>query len=531
MTVTVMHFGPLSAGASAKRPYLIVTALLLAAFVVSFDTRIFAIGLPDLRGAFGLGYDQASWLSTAANAPQIFLASGVAWLMTVLGVRRIMIPTSMAYAAVSLAIPLLHSTDLLIGFHIVRGLLLGILIPATIMIIFRNLDPHLWLIGIAIYALRIPLSQSLGVVIVGTYVEHLGWQWLYWQDVILAPLIALLIFFGAPFEALNMKLMKTADWGGMLLLGSSMAMLYVALDQGNRLDWFNSGVIVSLFVAGALLAVCFVINENVVANPWAHGSVILSRNLGLGFGVIIACAFGGVSQAVFVPGFLQTVVGLRPIQMAGLFFESAVLPVFVFIAIATLLLRVLDPRFCMILGFVAMALASMLGVSITSAWYAPSFALIVLLQTFGQAFIFLSAIVYLVTNIDHNRATAASAYIQVLRLGSAELAGSLFSTWITHREQFHSNILGSHVTDALPALRSTLSKLAHVFGASDSSNLAAISVVGAQTRTQAYVLAYSDGFVISFWFALVGLVLVAFMKAAPKGPLTPKAPVLSEEFA
>ncbi|KRB61148.1 arabinose ABC transporter permease [Rhizobium sp. Root708] len=521
MTAAPHAFGPLTRGTTASRPYLIVAALLLASFVVGFDTRVFAVGLPDLRGAFSLGVDEASWLSTIANAPQILISSAVAWLATVFGIRRVMIPACLVYAGISLAIPMVHGTEMLFALHAVRALLLGVFIPATIMVIFRNLDMKYWLIGFAIYALRLPLSQSLGFVLVGLYGDYLGWQWLYWQDVIIAPLIALLLIVGAPKEEINFSLLENADWGGMLLLGSSMTMIYVALDQGNRLDWFQSGIVTSLLVGGLILAVGFLINESLVARPWAHASVILSRNIGTGYAIIIAFTFSSSAGSIVIPSFLQTVVGLRPVSISSLYIVGAVIPVFFFMAAAIYLLRRIDARFCIIAGLAAMAAASLLGSRLTIEWSPTNFLPVVLLYTFGQSFVFFAAVVYLIANTDPKRATAASAYIQVIRLGSAELAVSLLNTWLRQREQFHSNVLTGPIAASSHDLNGILAKLGALFGTGVRGHLEALSTVATGVRAQAYILSYADGFVLSFWFALAGLVFVAFMGAMPFGPLHP----------
>ncbi|MBW9113703.1 MFS transporter [Rhizobium cauense] len=521
MSLAPSAFGPVTSGTTASRPHLIVAALLLASFVVGFDTRVFTVGLPDLRGAYSLGVDEASWLSTIANAPQILISSAVAWLATVFGVRRVMIPSTLIYACISFSIPLVHDGSALFALHAVRALLLGFFIPATIMVIFRNLDMKYWLVGIAIYALRLPLSQNLGFVLVGVYGDYLGWQWMYWQDVIVAPLIALLLIIAAPKEEINVSLLATADWGGMLLLGSSMTMLYVALDQGNRLNWFQSGIVTSLFIGGAILAIGFFINENLVKSPWAHASVILSRNIGIGYAIIVAFTFSSSGGSIVIPSFLQNVVGLRPISIAELYVVGAVIPVFAFITLAVHLQRRVDSRVGILLGLVAMAIGALLGSRLTIEWSPWNFLPVVLLFTAGQSFTFFSTVVYLLANTDPKRSTAASAYIQVIRLGSAELAVSILNTWLRQREQFHSNILGGPIAASSRDLHGTISKLETLFGTSARGGLEALSAIATEVRTQAYVLAYADGFVLSFWFAIAGLLLVAFMGAMPFGPLHP----------
>jgi hypothetical protein len=67
--------GPVAAGRPSHYPVLGAAAVLMGAFVVNFDTRLFSIGLPDLRGAFGLSFDEGAWLGSVSAR-----ASKYSWL-------------------------------------------------------------------------------------------------------------------------------------------------------------------------------------------------------------------------------------------------------------------------------------------------------------------------------------------------------------------------------------------------------------------------------------------------------------------
>src|ERR1700727_2264087 len=117
--------GPVSTGKAAHRPVFAVGAVLLGAFLANFDSRLFTIGLPDLKGAFGLSFDEGAWLSTAATASQIAIAPAVAWLATAFGLRRVLAIPSLFYAMTSLLIPLVRDFHLLLVLNVIHGLLLG----------------------------------------------------------------------------------------------------------------------------------------------------------------------------------------------------------------------------------------------------------------------------------------------------------------------------------------------------------------------------------------------------------------------
>jgi len=62
--------GPISRGGIAPQPLFAVGAVLLGSFLANFDSRLTSVGLPDLRGAFSLGFDEGAWLSTAGFGSQ-----------------------------------------------------------------------------------------------------------------------------------------------------------------------------------------------------------------------------------------------------------------------------------------------------------------------------------------------------------------------------------------------------------------------------------------------------------------------------
>jgi len=515
--------GPLSRGGVAPQPLFAVVAVLLGAFLANFDSRLTSVGLPDLRGGFSLGFDEGAWLSTAAIGSQIFIAPAVAWLATVYGLRRILGIPSIIYALISLLIPFVRDYNALLVLSIAHGLLLGTFVPATLMIIFRNLPIKWWLPAIAIYSIRVGFSLDTSTSLVGFYVEHLGWQWLYWQGAVIAPLMGLMVWLGTPQQSTNRELLGNADWGGMLLLGAGVSMIYAGLDQGNRLDWLGSGTVAALLIGGGVLFVAFLVNEAVVRQPWAHVNVLFSRNVGLALIVIFLYTLTSLSNSSLVPNFLGTVGQLRPEQTGRVLLVYGALPMLVTVPLSIFLLRHVDPRAVLIVGLSAFAIASLLGTQLTNQWRPGDFATIIVLQSIGQSFTLLPIILIALSNADFTRATAFAAYIQVARLGGAEIGVALMGTWLRVREQIHSNYLGQYVADGSAHVAQLLKHFGAGFAGHGTGTAPgrALGTVAALVQREANVLAYIDGFWLTFWIAIVALGFVALMTRAPQGPFTP----------
>src|SRR6202158_2014897 len=196
---------------------------------------------------------------------------------------------------------------------------------------------------------------------------------------------------------------------------------------------------------------------------------------------------------------------------------------FVMVPVSIFLLRHGDPRFVLVVGLSAFAAANLLGTQLTHDWALGDFIPIVLLQSIGQAFTLLPIIILALSNAAPSRATAFAAYIQIMRLGGAEIGVALMGTWLRVREQIHSNYLGQHLADGsakvdqiLQQLRNSLAS--HGLGTAPGR---ALGTLAALVQREANVLAYIDGFWLTFWLAIIALGFVALITRAPPGPFTP----------
>jgi DHA2 family multidrug resistance protein len=217
------------------------------------------------------------------------------------------------------------------------------------------------------------------------------------------------------------------------------------------------------------------------------------------------------------------VTQLRPEQSGALLLIWGALPMFVLVPISIFMLRHFDSRLAIVIGFTAFAAANLMGTQLTHDWARDDFIPIVVLQSIGQAFLVLPIVITALSNSDPTRATAYAAYIQVMRLGSAEIGTALMGTWLRVREQINSAYLGPHVQSGDPVVLKVLQALVSRFtshGAGTAQGRA-IGTLAAQVQREANVLAYIDAFWLCFYLAIAGLVLTALLTRAPKGPLSP----------
>ena len=107
-------------------------------------------------------------------------------------------------------------------------------------------------------------------------------------------------------------------------------MIYAGLDQGNRLDWLNSGEVSGLFAGGGLLVIAFIVTELRAEHPLIRLRVVAKRNVSLSAVLISIYGFGVMSTAFVLPDYLTRVQGLRDLQIGDVLNWIA-LPQFVFV--------------------------------------------------------------------------------------------------------------------------------------------------------------------------------------------------------
>jgi len=56
-----------------QNPYVGTLGVFLGAGLATLNGRLISVGLPDLRGAMGLGIDEASWIPTSYNMALMFI--------------------------------------------------------------------------------------------------------------------------------------------------------------------------------------------------------------------------------------------------------------------------------------------------------------------------------------------------------------------------------------------------------------------------------------------------------------------------
>jgi len=519
VTAPTSTAGPSPSQTDRFNPYVGIIGVFLGAGIATLNSRLIGVGLPDLRGALGLGFDEGSWIPTALNMAMMFSGVFVVFLNVSYGPRRILLPCAAIFTVASALLPFASRYWMMLALLAIAGIASGTFYSLTLTFVLTVLPKRLIIFGIAAYAADIVFVSNFASAVAGWYVDHLSWRWLFWNAALFTPLMILCVYFGIPRQPARLP---RPNWRGFAYFSLGLTLLYAGLDQGERLDWLNSGLIVALFAAGAFLLGVAMIRRILQPNPTLALSFLNRRNIIILALSIFVFRFVHLATIVLVPGFLGNVQGYRPNDIGKALAWVAV-PMFVVVWLVALTVVHTNSRLILSAGLTIVAVACWIYSHLDPSWAGNSFEMIELFLSAGFACSYIGLVSSIVLEALEAGALTSAAYaatfsglMHFIRIFGGQVGVVGMTRFISLREKFHSNLLGLHVqagdwlTDQ--RLRMLSSGLQPESAGPEEAQGRALEILSRQVRAQAYTMAIADGFVLIGWLIAVYLVLMLFLR-------------------
>jgi DHA2 family multidrug resistance protein len=483
-----------------------VGGALLGAFMAILNIQVVNTSLADIQGGIGTGIDNGGWISTAYLIGEIIVIPLSGWLSEVFSLRRYFIVNTILFLFFSASCGLVTNFPQMVVLRALQGFSGGVLIPLALNCVFTLLPLRSRPTGFALFALTATVAPAIGPSIGGYITDLYNWRWIFFLNLVPGLIMVPALFWGLKPSPMQLKKFGQGDWFGVVTIAIGLGALQIVLEEGNKDDWFGSTFILRTSIISAVALAAFFVIELRGKNPLINLYLFKDRNFAFAGIANTALGFTLYSSIFLIPLYLSQAHGYDASQ-SGAVLAWIGLPQMLIIPLMPPLMKRVDPRLILFLGFIAFSISNFWNISLGPDDAGPQMLVPNLIRSLGQATIFPCMTLLAMANIGLKDTPSATSLFTMMRNLGGAVGIAFTETFVTNREKFHSAIMTPQVSLMQPATRERLTMLQGYFqthGIPDAASAQheAIIAIGRTIQAQAYYLAYGDA------FGLLGLGMV-----------------------
>jgi DHA2 family multidrug resistance protein len=510
------HAPDKAASTVSAKTWLAVSGATLGAFMAVLNIQIVNASLADIQGAIGAGIDDGGWISTSYLIAEIVVIPLSAWLAQVFSVRIYLLTNAVLFLALSVACAFAQDLSQMIVLRAIQGFTGGVLIPMAFMLIITLLPKSKQPIGLALFALSATFAPAIGPTIGGYLTENWGWQYIFYVNLVPGALMIGMLWFSLESSPMKLDMLRQGDWPGVITMAIGLSALQTVLEEGNKDDWFGSSFILWLSVTAAISLSLFLWIELTSKKPLLNLRLLFRRNFG--FGILANFLLGTAlyGSVYILPVYLSRIQGYNAEQI-GMVLAWTGLPQLLLIPLVPRLMKRFDPRLVIGIGFALFAASNFMNIYMTPDYATDQLFWPNVVRAVGQALVFAPLSAVATAGIEPENAGSASGLFNMMRNLGGAVGIAVLQTFLTKREQYHSNVLSQSVSLFEQATRTRIDQLTQYFlnhGFADRADAShrAVVAIGRVVQKQAFIMAFSDTFYLLGAALIIALVAALMLK-------------------
>ncbi len=481
---------------------------MLVATMQVLDTTVTNVALPQMQGSLSASVDEITWVFTSFLAANAVVLPATGWLVALLGRRRFFFVSTLSFLGSSLVAGIAPSLEVLVGARVLQGLGGGPLLPLSQAILMEIFPARERGTAMAIWGVGVMFAPIFGPTFGGWVTDNYSWRWIFYLNLPIGALALGLAWLFLPEPRERPAAITRVDGLGLALMVLGVGALQVALDRGNRLDWFDSGTITTLVAVGGAALAAFLWQELSIEQPIVDLRVLADRTFAIGTLLMAIMGFGLYSSLVLLTFYMEHLLRYDAIT-AGLVLSPGGLGSVISLAVAGRLVNRVDPRWLVSAGaaIIAYSLYLMASLSLAADFWTVLWSRFV--QGLGMGLVFVPLTTMSLAVVPPAlMANATGVYNLVRNLGGSG-GIALLTTLLSRQTQTHQAGLADRVTAWDPATAERLGLLERAYAAAGADpftvRLQAIQRLYEEVQRQAAMKAFLD----DFW--LLTAIFVAFV--------------------
>jgi DHA2 family multidrug resistance protein len=500
--------------AGAEHRYLIAFAVVVAALMQVIDSSIVNVALPDMMGNLGANLDEIAWVSTGYILASVIVIPLTGWLGNFFGRKRYFVGSVLVFTASSVMCGASHSLGALIMWRLIQGVGGGALMTVSQAVLFESFPPEEAGTAMALFGMGVMVGPTIGPTLGGFLVDNYGWPWIFYINLPVGILAAILISIYV-HDPEGQRKPQSIDYQGIALLIMSVGAIQFVLEHGQREDWFDSRTIVWLTILGIVAGVGLLWRELTTRNPVIDFRIMKYRQMWVGTLLGVVMGVGLYAMSFTLPVFLQNNLHMTA-EQTGIVLLPGALATAVSMTVVGRLTNRHDPRILIALGAVVFAFAAYKLSLITGLSGARDFFWPLIWRGVGLGLMFVPLTTITLAELPASDLAQGTGLYNFFRQLGGSFGIAAIATLIGRYTAQVRAIIGEHVSWMDPGSMLRLNQLTHAMmtrGADHATaRLQALRILEGEITGQASVIAYSRIYILAAALILLLLPLLLLVR-------------------
>jgi EmrB/QacA subfamily drug resistance transporter len=316
-----------ASGPAVQRPWPALTIMCIGFFMALLDGSVVNVAIPTLIHNLDASYDEVLWVVDGYLLIFSVLLISTGRLGDVFGYRRLYVIGIITFTIASALCGLADSPAQLLTARAVQGLGGALLFPQVISSILTMFPPQLRGRAFGLFGAIVGFAPIVGPVVGGFLLAHLSWRWIFFINVPIGIVTAVLALTFAP--PLRSGRTHRLDLIGVVLATAGLSGIVFGLIEGERYGWGTvTGPIsiTSVIIAGVALLAVFVLWQHRQGDePLMPLALFRVRNFAVGNWVGFVFQLGMIGIMFVLVLYLQMARGYSALETGLVVLPNAVL--------------------------------------------------------------------------------------------------------------------------------------------------------------------------------------------------------------
>ena len=495
----------------------ILANIMIGTFMAVLDATVVNVALPKIMSAFGSNLDRIQWILTAYLLVFGVMLPTSGWVADHFGYKRTYFFALFLFTLGSFLCGLAWNEYSLIFFRVVQATGAGFLMPVGMAIVTREFPHEQRGVALGFWAIAAAASVSLGPLIGGYLVDHIGWNAIFDVNV---PVGILGLFFTTVVQHEYKTSDTTAfDLAGFISMAVFLVTLLLALSEGNA-TWNTGGwtstFILSCFLISGLGLIIFLYVEFTAEHPMIDMSLFKDVNFLVTNMILFIFGLGMFGSIFLLPLYLQNSLGYTAFQAGAFFLPVGLIQAFTS-PVSGLLSDKINPKIPGIIGILLLAYSLYLNSFLSLYSEHAQIMLPLILRGFAMGLLFTPLSTLALSNIPKHKIARATGLFNVIRQLGGSFGVAFMGTMLTRRTIYHTAIYGQMVDPQSAAFSQAISRLtrfslSNLGGGRSEAVLRAKSLLASHIAGQAFVKAVCDDFLIAAVISAAGVLPLLILR-------------------